>query len=184
MNYSQINQRTGPTFTAPDGRVTATGASITVLNDVNFGKIYRVTRANFNSGRVTLQKYQTFFAQDTWKVGDHLTINPGIRYEQEKLAGSIITDFLLKNNWAPRVGAIYDVSGNGMSKVFGNFGRYYSRVPNDLAARALSADDGTSRADYFDAGLTRPLRVPQHRPRPRGRRERPRGVLRAGAHKR
>ena len=157
VNYSQINQRTGPTFTAPDGRVTATGASITVLNDVNFGKIYRVTRANFNSGRITLQKYQTFFAQDTWKVGDHLTINPGIRYEQEKLAGSIITDFLLKNNWAPRVGAIYDVSGNGMSKVFGNFGRYYARVPNDLAARALSADDGTSRADYFDAGLTRPI---------------------------
>ncbi|PYR02873.1 MAG: hypothetical protein DMF97_03380 [Acidobacteria bacterium] len=157
VNYSQINQRTGPTFTAPDGRVTATGASITVLNDVNFGKIYRVTRANFNSGRVTLQKYQTFFAQDTWKVGDHLTINPGIRYEQEKLAGSIITDFLLKNNWAPRVGAIYDVSGNGRSKVFGNFGRYYARVPNDLAARALSADDGTSRADYFDAGLTRPI---------------------------
>ena len=24
-------------------------------------------------------------------------------------------------------------------------------IPNDLAARALSADDGTSRADYFDA---------------------------------
>jgi hypothetical protein len=26
--YSQINQRTGPTFTAPDGRQTATGAQI------------------------------------------------------------------------------------------------------------------------------------------------------------
>jgi hypothetical protein len=157
VNYSQINQRTGPTFTAPDGRTTATGASITVLNDVNFGKIWRVTRANFNSGRTTLQKYQTFFAQDTWKVGNHLTINPGIRYEQEKLAGSIIDDFPLKQNWAPRVGAIYDVSGTGRSKIFGNFGRYYSRVPNDLAARALSADDGMQRGDYFDAALTRPI---------------------------
>jgi hypothetical protein len=157
VTYSQINQRTGPTFTAPDGRQTATGAQITVLNDVNFGKIYRVTRANFNSGRLTLQKYQTFFAQDTWKVSDHLTINPGIRYEQEKLVGSIITDFSLKNNWAPRVGAIYDVNADGRSKVFANYGRYYSRVPNDLAARALSADDGTQRADYFDAALTRPI---------------------------
>jgi len=157
VNYSQINQRTGPTFTAPDGRVTATGATITVLNDVNFGKIWRVTRANFNSGRTTLQKYHTFFVQDTWKVGSRLTINPGVRYEQEKLSGSIIDDFQLKNNWAPRVGATYDLQGNGRSKVFGNFGRYYSRVPNDLAARALSADDGTQRADYFDAGLTRPI---------------------------
>src|SRR6266516_1488308 len=31
------------------------------------------------------------------------------------------------------------------------------RMPNDLAARALSADDGTSRADYFDANLTQPI---------------------------
>ena len=157
VNYSQINQRTGPTFTAPDGRKTATGASVSVLNDVNFGKIYRVTRTNFNSGRTTLQKYHTFFVQDTWKVGNRLSINPGIRYEQEKLSGSIIDDFQLKKNWAPRVGATYDIKGDGRSKVYGNFGRYYSRVPNDLAARALSADDGAQRIDYFDAGLTRPI---------------------------
>ena len=30
-------------------------------------------------------------------------------------------------------------------------------MPNDLAARALSADDGISRADYFDADLTQPI---------------------------
>ena len=157
VTYAQINQRTGPTFTAPNGRQTATGASVTIQTDPAFGRIYRVTRGNFNSERTTLQKYQQFFVQDTWKVSDRLTINPGIRYEQEKLVGSIITDFKLKNNWAPRVGVTYDMNGNGRSKVFGNYGRYYSRVPNDLAARALSADDGISRADYFDAGLTRPI---------------------------
>ena len=64
VTYSQINQRTGPTFTAPDGRQTATGAQITVLPDPTFGKIYRVTRANFNSGRTTLQKYGSFFVQE------------------------------------------------------------------------------------------------------------------------
>ena len=41
--------------------------------------------------------------------------------------------------------------------MFGNFGLFYARMPNDLAARALSADDGISRADYFDASLTRPI---------------------------
>ena len=30
-------------------------------------------------------------------------------------------------------------------------------MPNDLAARALSADAGVSRADYFDAALTQPI---------------------------
>src|SRR5262249_47706785 len=156
VTYSNINQRTGPTFTAPDGRQTATGASISVIPDINFGKVYRVTRANFNSARTTTQKYVNFFVQDTWKF-NRLTINPGIRYEQEKMAGTIITDFKLKNNWAPRIGATYDATGDGKTKLFGNFGIFYSRVPNDLAARALSADDGFTRGDYFDAGLTRPI---------------------------
>jgi outer membrane receptor protein involved in Fe transport len=157
VTYSQINQRTGPTFTAPDGRQTATGAQITILSDPTFGKIYRVTRANFNSGRMTLQKYGSFFVQDSWKVNDRLTINPGVRYEQEKLAGTIITNFALKNNWAPRIGATYDIAGDDRTKLYGSYGWYYARIPNDLAARALSADDGTSRADYFDAGLTQSI---------------------------
>jgi hypothetical protein len=155
--YEQLNQRTGPTFTAPDGRQTATGAQITILPDVNFGKIYRVTRANFNSGRNTPQKYTSFFAQDEWRVSNRLTINPGLRYEQETMGGTIIKSFTLKNNWAPRLGVTYDPFGNGNTKLYASYGRFYARVPNDLAARALSADDSISLADYFDANLTQPI---------------------------
>jgi hypothetical protein len=157
VSYSQINQRTGPTFTAADGRQTATGAGITVLSDPAFGKIYRVSGANFNSARSTEQKYTSFFVQDSWRITSRLTVNPGLRYEQEKLAGSIISDFTLKNNWAPRVGVTYNLTGDNRTKVYGSYGRYYARVPNDLAARALSADDGINRADYFDAQLTQPI---------------------------
>ena len=157
VTYSQINQRTGPTFVAPDGRTTATGAEISILPDVNFGQIYSVTRANFNSGRTTTQQYFDFFVQDEWKAGNRLTINPGLRYEQEQLSGTIVTDWKLKNNWAPRIGATFDPQGTGLTKIYGSYGRYYSRVPNDLAARSLSADDGISRADYFDAALTQPI---------------------------
>jgi TonB-dependent receptor-like protein len=155
--YNQFNNRTGPTFTTPDGRTTATGASITVLPDVSFGKIYRVTRANYNNGHNTPQTYVDAFVQDSWKVGTRLTINPGLRFDQETLSGDLIKSWQLKNNWAPRIGAAYDLTGNGRTKVYGNYGIYYNRVPNDLAARALSADDGFSRIDYFDAGLTRPI---------------------------
>ena len=157
VDYQQVNQYTGPTFTTSDGRVTSTGASISIVPDVTYGRIYRVTRANYNSGRSTSQKYANFFLQDSWKATDRLTINPGIRYEQQKMAGTLVDNFELKNNWAPRIGAIYDVLGSGRSKLYANFGKFYSRVPNDLAARALSGDDGISRADYFDAELTRPI---------------------------
>ena len=157
VEYSQLNNRTGPTFTTSDGRTTATGASISIVPDINFGRIYRVTRANYNLARTTLQTYSNFFVQDSWKVTDRLTVNPGIRYEQQKLVGTLVDDFSLKGNWAPRVGAIYDLLGNGRSKLYANFGKFYARIPNDLAARALSGDDGVSRADYFDANLTQPI---------------------------
>jgi hypothetical protein len=158
VNYDQINQRTGPTFVANNGQQTATGAQIDILPEITgLGQIYRVTRANFNSGRNTRQHYTSFFVQDTFTVGSRLTIKPGIRYEQQTLVGTIVDDFTLKNNWAPRIGATFDVLGNGRSKVFANWGRFFARIPNDLAARALSSDAGMSRGDFYDAGLTQPI---------------------------
>jgi outer membrane receptor protein involved in Fe transport len=155
LTYDQINQRTGPTFLAPNGQQTATGATIQILPDPLFGKIYRVTRANLNAARTTKQTYTSFFVQDTWRVTDRLTLRPGVRYEREHLTGTL-ADLPFSNNWAPRVGATFDPRGDGRGKVFASYGRYYARVPNDLAARALSADAGIG-ADYFDAGLTRPI---------------------------
>jgi hypothetical protein len=154
--YDQINQRTGPTFTLVTGQQTATGAQIQILADPVYGKIYRVTRANLNSQRSTDQQYAAFFAEDTWRVGNRLTIKPGIRYEREKMDGTLVKDFVLGNNWAPRVGATYDLTGDTKTKVYGSFGMFFARTPNDLAARALSADAGIG-ADYFDAGLTQPI---------------------------
>ena len=36
-------------------------------------------------------------------------------------------------------------------------GRFYAKIPNDLAARAMSADAGITRQDYMDAALTQPV---------------------------
>ncbi len=156
ISYDNIVGRTGPTFTLPNGEQTQTGASVSVLPDPAYGRIYRVTRANLTNVRSTEQAYTSFFLQDTWKVLPTLTIKPGIRYEQQKLIGNL-AEFKWDGNWAPRVGAIWDPTGSGRFKLFGNWGRYYAKVPNDLAARALSADAAATRADYFDASLTQPV---------------------------
>jgi hypothetical protein len=157
VEYTNSDQFTGPTFVAPDGRTTATGAIISVRPDPVYGRFYRVARAYFNSGRETAQKYLNVFVQDSWSAGSRLTINAGLRYEQETLDGVQVKGFTLKNNWAPRIGAAYDVMGDGKTRVFGNWGRFYARIPNDVAARHMSADDMTTRADYFDAALTSPI---------------------------
>lgn len=156
LDFSQLQQYTGPTFTAPNGQRTATGAVVDIIPDATYGQIYHVTRASLTSARPTTQHYTALFVEDAWKIGNSLTIRPGVRYETEMLSGSIVKDFTLKNNWAPRLGIVWDPSRSGKAKVFANYGRYYARVPNVLAARVLSSD-ATITADYFDKDLTRPV---------------------------
>jgi outer membrane receptor protein involved in Fe transport len=179
IEYTNVNLRTGAAFTLPNGQQTNSGASVTILNDPTFGRIYRVTRANYDQGRITEQKYLNFFLQDTWQVSDRLTLRPGVRYEQQRLIGGdnpplcheddtrpgagdgsgalVPCEITWDGNWGPRVGATYDIRGNGRSKLYASWGRFYAKIPNDLAARALSADAGVTRADYFDEALTRPI---------------------------
>jgi hypothetical protein len=155
ISYDNIINRTGPAFTLPNGEQSATGAEIEILPDPEFGQIFRVVRANTTNVRNTNQRYWSFFLQDTWEIG-RFTLRPGVRYEQQRLFGNL-ADFSWDGNWAPRMGVVWDPLGNGKGKVFANFGRFYAKIPNDLAARALSADAGVTRADYFDPQLTRPV---------------------------
>ncbi len=162
--FDNVIQRTGPTFVLPDGQRTVTGGQVSVQPDPTFGQIYRVTRANITNVRHTTQNYSNFFVQDAWKIGNRITLTPGVRYEQQKLVGGL-TDLTLDGNWAPRLGVIVDPTGDGRSRLFANWGLFFAQIPNDLAARALSPDASVSRADYFDAALTTPV---------------PEGVLAAG----
>jgi outer membrane receptor protein involved in Fe transport len=156
IDYANTFNRTGPTFLLPNGVQTVTGAQIQVFADPQFGSIYRVIRANTSNVQDTTQHYAALFAQDSWRIGSRLTINPGIRYERQSLTG-VLEDLTLGHNWAPRLGVTFDPLGRGTMKVYGSWGFYYSKIPNDLAVRALSSDAGVSRADYFDAALTQPV---------------------------
>ena len=156
ISYDNTIDRTGPSFTLPDGTSTATGATINILPDPQFGEIFRVVRANITNVRETRQNYISFFVQDTIRLGDWLTLKPGLRYEQQELIGNL-ENFTWDNNWAPRLGITWDPTRTGRSRVYANWGRYFAKIPNDLAARALSADAGVTRADYFDANLTQPI---------------------------
>lgn len=155
IGYSRLFNRTGPTFVLPDGRQTATGAQIIIQEDPVFGPIYRVSRANLVNTETTSQTYASVFVQDAWRFG-RWTLLPGLRYEQQKLTGTL-ESMTLNKNWGPRLGATVDPTGTGKSKVFASWGRFFAQVPNDLAARALSSDAGISRADYFDSSLTHPV---------------------------
>lgn len=164
ISFDSFNQVTGPTILLPTGQRSVTGANISVLRDTVLGKIYQARGVQTANVRQTTQTYLSFFAQDTFKIGNRLTLRPGVRWEQQELVG-VGGSYTFTGNWAPRIGATYDPTGSGRAKIFGNFGRFYTQFPNDLAARGFTAL-ASHQADYYDPELTRPI---------------PDGVLAAGA---
>ena len=52
----------------------------------------------------------------------------------------------LTENWAPRVGVIWDFARNGRSKLFANYGRFYESIPMDINIRAF----GGGQSNFFE----------------------------------
>ena len=114
-----------------------------------------ITRIEFNSGfnqfSTPVDQY-SIYLQDDWHVTDRLALNLGLRYDlwqgfdldqttnpiwqtlttQTKYNESYLADFRGskgleddKNNWGPRLGFTYDVTGGGRHVVRGGWGIYY-----------------------------------------------------------
>ena len=81
------------------------------------------------------------FAQDSWSILDKVTLNAGLRYDvQEMYAGDGQLGLTMPNEWAPRLGVVYDPTQEGRSKIFASYARYYENVPLGLADGAISGE--------------------------------------------
>ena len=107
----------------------------------------------------------SFFVNDTWSVG-RLTMNAGVRYDQYKgwlpeqnqlgaTVGPVVvqaktfaeTDLFTWNVFAPRIGMVWDLSGDGKTVLKGNYGLYWHNpgvgVPSDA-----NPNTGTKSATF------------------------------------
>ena len=83
----------------------------------------------------------SFYVQDSWRAASNFTINAGVRWERQKIgdrAGETAID--LTDNWAPRLGVVWDFARNGRSKLFANWGRFYESIPMDINIRAFGGE--------------------------------------------
>jgi hypothetical protein len=78
----------------------------------------------------------SLFVQDDYRVTHALTVNLGLRYEQQTFTDS-------RADFSPRVGFVYDVHGEGKMVVRGSFGIYDTQiVDNSEANYALTGPTG------------------------------------------
>jgi outer membrane receptor protein involved in Fe transport len=76
------------------------------------------------------------YAQDSWAVTPSLTINAGIRWEVFDNKNALGESYIkVDDQYAPRIGAIWDPSGKGRSKVYGSYGLYYLPIASNTNIR-------------------------------------------------
>ena len=99
------------------------------------------------STSMSLQQ-KAYFLEDRWQITDNLLLSLGLRNDRFTNYNNVGATYLdAKNQWAPRLGFAWDVFGDSSLKVFGNAGRYFLALPNNVAIRGASAS--TYTRDYY-----------------------------------
>lgn len=144
------------------------------LDDI--GNVASYTQSYGNANYTVGDALWATFVQDDFRARNDLTLNIGLRYEQQTFTDS-------REDFAPRVGFAYNWRGQGKTVIRGGYGIYYSQVvDNSEANYALSGPTGvfnytatpgqigfpTSVADVplpaFPTGAVAPIRTIYIRP--------------------
>ncbi len=158
-----------------------------ITNDIN-GPISLVTLSDGDaSANIPLKQFATYF-QDDWRVNNRLTVNFGLRYDlmtgyqvdESKnpnfvavqaagkaglLKGIVgLENFGLdpqedKNNFQPRIGAVYDLRGNGKDIIRGGWGMYMDvGYTNSNVLFAAADSTGKGFGQTFNVQVTNGIR--------------------------
>ena len=121
------------------------------------GNVTAATTASGSVGRPSRSRRNDYglFVQDEFRLSSRATLNLGLRYEYQQLPSTQVPSQLPnlpgqtfgpeqtqrfpsdRNNFAPRLGVAYDVSGAGTTTIRGGYGIYHGRIPNAVIADAI-----------------------------------------------
>ncbi len=136
-------------------------------NPANFGATYNYTNA-LTFGRDLVNNAGTYssytqsfglsglnfpifdwaaYIQDTWKISRKLSMNYGLRYDFQQLPAPRFPNPAIpettrmpqdKNNFGPRFGLSYDLTGQGSTILRGGYALYFGRTPGGAIFNALT----------------------------------------------
>jgi hypothetical protein len=105
-----------------------------------------------NRGQITAGESSVtnvgLFVQDSWRIGSRLTLNLGLRTENERLPSysedpelqAAPIEFGFDQKLAPRLGFAWDVWGDARSRLYGSWGVFYDVMKLELAVRSFGAE--------------------------------------------
>ena len=131
-----------------------------------------------------IQQEFSVFVQDTWRVNDRLVVDLGLRWEAQKQP-SLITPVdqlfyqpfigqtsmgqefpgngTIPSDWTmfqPRLGLVYDLTGEGRQIIRASAGIYNARIPGLALASSRSTDGSRGQTLFRNSSLTGILGAP------------------------
>jgi hypothetical protein len=103
-------------------------------------------------GFLTSNEYNGGYIKDVWQLNKHLTLDLGLRTEQQRMTGEA-THYSFTDNYTPNIGVIFDPTGNRKTKIYANYSRLDYVMPLDMALRSLSTELDYSNG-YFAPAYT------------------------------
>jgi len=127
----------------PFSGFTSTTNALSLFNNNAPSQVYvYLSPSNSQSGVLS----DALYANDTWQVNHRVTLNLGIRWDRQQAflptqqgpAGATFAEvdnvITWANNWGPRLGVSYDLTGDGRTLVKGSYGQFWLYPGADFAS--------------------------------------------------
>ena len=159
---STFTARAAQIFGAGEFGTQYTSAVTGTLNDVNVTNpiliLSTVSVRDFrltSHGEFTKTNTESFYIQDDYKLTKDVQLNLGLRWDYQQANASQTAYFKLNNfhdNMQPRLGIIWDFTGEGRGKIFANYAKFVETpIPLDLTIRS----GGNSQQIDFNIRVSR-----------------------------
>ncbi len=107
------------------------------------------------------------FINDTWRVGNRLTANVGLRFDKNHGADQSGNVVAKDSAWSPRLGLTWDPTGAGQWTVTGSVAKYVAAISNPVADSSAAGGNPQTRqfiyrgASINGSGTTTPVPTAQ-----------------------